>query len=614
MCGIIGVTGLADRLSVVIDGLRALEYRGYDSAGVALVDRSGEVWRRRAAERARSIDKLTAMVAEAPSSLGAAIGHTRWATHGAPTEQNAHPHLDCSRSIALVHNGIIENHRELAGALAAEGHVLASQTDSEVLVHLVEAEMGAGAPPAEALRRCLHKIRGDFAVALVFASAPDTLVAARRTSPLIIGRTPQGGIVASDIAAALATTRELYQLGDDEVAEVRPDGLQVMDATGDGVDLRPLVVTWDIEAARKGGHPDFMSKEMAEQPVAVAETLLGRVEPSGHIELEELALAAAELREIDRVVLVGSGSSYHACLAARHAVESLAKLPAEADIASEFRYRDAALSATTLVIAVSQSGETVDTLHALREARRRGARVIALCNVVDSVMAREADGVLYTRAGPEIGVASTKCHLVQHALLDVFAAYLAQVKGRLDAAQSRRLAGAFASLPQAVTATLARSDAFAEVARAFARARDFYFLGRGRGFTVAAEGALKLKELAYVRAEAYPAGEMKHGPISLIEPGSIVVVIANRSPVWEKVMANVEEMRARGATLIGVVEVEDDESARRFDATLAVEPVLDLLSPIVGVLPLQRIAYEIARARGNDVDRPRNLAKVVTVE
>ncbi|HUZ20121.1 MAG TPA: glutamine--fructose-6-phosphate transaminase (isomerizing) [Acidimicrobiales bacterium] len=615
MCGIIGVTGSSDSLSVLLAGLASLEYRGYDSAGIVIVDEeAGELWRIRAAERARSIEKLAARADGAPGGGGAAIGHTRWATHGAPTEENAHPHLDCSGRIAIVHNGIIENHRELAERLRASGHTMVSATDTEVFVHLVEEERATGCSLVEAVRRCLAVVRGDFAVAFVDLDDPEVIVAARRTSPLIIGWSDGVGILASDIAAALATTRELHQIGDDQVVELRRDGFSVISATGEAVEPLRLHVTWDVAAAQKGGYPDFMSKEIFEQPVAVGDTLLGRVSADGSTELEELALSDDELRAFERVMVVACGSSYHAGLVGRQAIETWARMPAETDIASEFRYRDSVLDERTLVVVVSQSGETIDTLHAMQEARRRGARVVALTNVVDSVMAREADGALYTRAGPEIGVASTKCHLAQLVMLQAFALHLARVRATLDDGARREIAGTLLGLPDAVAVALASSEQYAEVALRFKDVHDFYFLGRGAGLPVALEGALKLKELAYVRAEAYPAGEMKHGPISLIEPGAVVVVVATRHPLWEKVMANVEEMKARGATVVAVVDQGDSETAGHVDAVLEVPHVLELCSPVVDVLPLQRFAYEIARARGNDVDRPRNLAKVVTVE
>jgi len=614
VCGIIGATGAGEPFGVIAAGLAALEYRGYDSAGLAVVDAEhGRLFRVRAAERARSLERLELARASAPAA-GAAIGHTRWATHGPPTEENAHPHLDCTGRVAIVHNGIIENHRELAAELEARGHARASATDSEVLAHLLEEEIGEGRCLGEALRRAAGRLRGDFAVAAISTSEPDCIVATRSSAPLIVGLTDSLGLVASDVAALLATTRRLYALGDGEVATIRPGSLEVVGPDGAPVVPVPLAVDWDVAAARKGGYPDFMSKEMHEQPLALAETLLGRVGPAGETELEELELREADLASLRRVVFVACGSSFHAGLVARQAVEAWARLPAEADIASEFRYREPVLEPGTLVVAISQSGETADTLHAVREARRRGAAVLALTNVVGSVMAREADGALYTRAGPEVGVASTKCHLAQLALLEAFALHLARVRGALGGERLRSIARALRALPDAVAASLARAADYEAVARRFAGVEDFYFLGRRAGLPVALEGALKLKELAYVRAEAYPAGEMKHGPISLIEPGAVVVVVATRSALWEKLMSNVAEMQARGATVVAVAEEGDAETARRVDAVLEVPAVCELCSPVVDVVPLQFFAYTIARARGNDVDRPRNLAKVVTVE
>jgi glucosamine--fructose-6-phosphate aminotransferase (isomerizing) len=420
--------------------------------------------------------------------------------------------------------------------------------------------------------------------------------------------------VSSDVAAALATTRELYALEDDEIAEVRPDGITVRTVDGTIITPSPISVAWGVRQAMKGGYPDFMSKEIHEQPNAVRDTLLGRLTPSGRTEIEELELDDAVLASFRRVVFVACGSSYNASLVARLAVERWAGLPVDAEVASEFRYRAPVLDESTLVVAVSQSGETVDTLHAMREARARGATVVALTNVVDSVMSREADAVLYTRAGPEIGVASTKCHLAQLAMLEAFALHLGRVRGTISGGELLITVGALLALPDALERTLARVDIFNATAEGFADVRDFYFLGRQAGFPVALEGALKLKELAYVRAEAYPAGEMKHGPISLIEPGAVVVIAATRSPLWEKVMANVEEMRARGATILAVADEDDEETAGLVDAVFEVPSVLELCSPIVSVVPLQCLAYTVARARGNDVDRPRNLAKVVTVE
>ncbi len=613
MCGIIGVTGAPDPCRVLLDGLALLEYRGYDSAGVALVDGAG-IWRTRDAVRGRSLEALEAAATDAPSGMRAGVGHTRWATHGAPVERNAHPHCDCTGTVAIVHNGIIENYRELGDKLAAEGHVWTSETDSEVVAHLLEAELTTGASLAEALRRCVGDLRGDFAIAAVSAAEPDVIAAARRTSPLILGRVDGTCLVASDISALLGTTRTLFQLGDDEIAEVRPGSITVVGADGSERALEPLEVGWDVVAAQRDGYDDFMSKEIHEQPRALADSLLGRLHADGSTELEELRLAETGLDQVERVVLVGCGSAYYACLSGRIALEHLARMPAEVEIASEFRYRDAVLGERTLVVAVSQSGETVDTFHALREAKRRGAQTLALTNVVDSLLAREADGALYTRAGPEIGVASTKCHAAQIAMLELFALHLAKRRGTVDEEKGRELATAMLALPGLVERAIGRMEDYLSVAKRLAQVQDVYFLGRHLGYGIALEGALKLKELAYVRAEAYPAGEMKHGPIALIDDRAVVVAIATRGHLWEKVMANIAEVKARGATVVVVCDEGDEVTEAVADHVLEIPPVTELLSPVVAIVPLQALAYGVARARGNDVDRPRNLAKVVTVE
>ena len=615
MCGIFGITGTAEPLGAILTGLGSLEYRGYDSAGVAFVDpESGELRVVRVAELTRSVEKLRSMIADVAVTGGAAVGHTRWATHGAPSERNAHPQVDCTGTVAIVHNGIIENHRELAAALVANGHVLVSDTDTEVIAHLVEAEIAGGAGLREAVRRSMAVLRGDFALAVVALGEPDTIVVARRTSPIVIGLTDHVGLVASDIAALVGTTRELYLLGDDEVAEIRPGSVEACDLVGDPVELRRHEVSWSVADAKKDGYDDYMSKEIHEQPHAIAQTLLGRLTADGATEIEELQIAPDVLAAYSRLLFLGCGSSYHAALVGRQSVETWARVHADAEISSEFRYRHSVVGPETLVVAVSQSGETVDSLHAIREARRRGAAVITVSNVVDSVMARESDGVCYTHAGPEIGVASTKCHIAQLALLQVLALHLARARGTIDGAEERSVADGLASMPALVARAVARSDEYMDVARRFAAVDDVYFLGRRSGLPIAMEGALKLKELAYVRAEAYPAGEMKHGPISLIEPGVVVVVVATRSGLWEKVMANVEEMRARGATIVAIADEGDGETAGLVDAVLEVPPTLELLTPIVAAVSTQCFAYAIARARGNEVDRPRNLAKVVTVE
>jgi glucosamine--fructose-6-phosphate aminotransferase (isomerizing) len=546
--------------------------------------------------------------------MAAGIGHTRWATHGAAVEHNAHPLCDCTGKVAIVHNGIIENYQEIWEKLRAEGHTRSTETDSEVVAHMLERELATGAGLAEALRRCVGELRGDFALAAVCTDEPEVIAAARRTSPLILGLSDTCGLVASDIAALLGTTRNLFQLADDEIAEVRPGSISIVGLDALPRELEALEVTWDLVAAQRDGYDDFMSKEIHEQPRALGDTLMGRLHPDGTTELEELALTRAELGEIDRVVLVGCGSAYYACLSGRIALENWAHMPAEVEIASEFRYRQAILGERTLVVAVSQSGETVDTFHALREARRRGARTIALTNVVDSLLAREADGVLYTRAGPEIGVASTKCHASQIAMLQLLALHFARQRGTLEEDEGRELARGLLGLPGLVGKAIARMDGYIAVARTMAEVQDVYFLGRGVGYGVALEGALKLKELAYVRAEAYPAGEMKHGPIALIDDKAVVVAIATRGRLWEKVMANIAEVKARGATVVALCDEGDTDTGAVADHTLEIPAVPELLSPVVAIVPLQALAYGVARERGNDVDRPRNLAKVVTVE
>jgi glucosamine--fructose-6-phosphate aminotransferase (isomerizing) len=613
MCGIIGVTGASDPAAVVLRGLEILEYRGYDSAGIAIAEPGApQVWRRRVAERARSLAVLGPLLADAP--VGSAVGHTRWATHGGPTEGNAHPHLDCTGRIALVHNGIIENHRILAAGLVDAGHTLASETDTEVVAHLLEDRIADGLGLAEAVRVTIPLLEGDFAFAVVAVDEPEVLVAARRAAPLIVGVTPTAGVVGSDIAALLSVTRDLYLLEDDEVAEVRPGAIVVTDGAGNVVLPERLTVTWSVEDAQKDGYPDYMSKEIREQPRAVAETLFGRVRADGSTEIEELAIPEEQLVGIDRVVLVACGSSYHTSLLGRIAIERLARLPAEVEIASEFRFRDTVLDAHTLVVVVSQSGETLDTLHALRHARALGAVTIAMTNVVDSVMAREADGVLYTHAGPEIGVAGTKCTLAQIALLGAFALHLARIRGVGSTAERAHEADELLAAPTLLGEVLERVPTYEATAARFAAYEHVFFLGRQSGFPIALEGALKLKELAYVRAEAYPAGELKHGPIALIDDSSLVIAVITNPAMREKVLANVAEVRARGAVVIAVGVDGDDGVAEVADAVFAVPAAGSLVEPMVDIVPLQCLAYAIATARGNDVDRPRNLAKVVTVE
>jgi glutamine---fructose-6-phosphate transaminase (isomerizing) len=613
MCGIIGVTGEADAVPLLLGGLHQLEYRGYDSAGVAMVVDDG-VWRARAAGGTDSVAKLADLTSDAPTGHAAAIGHTRWATHGSPTAENAHPHVDCTGRIALIHNGIIENHAELRAELESSGHTLVSATDTEVMVHLIESRVAEGDSLAEATRAVLRRLRGSFSVAVISADEPDTIVAACRLTPLVLGLEDGMTLLASDIPALIGHTRRVYTLADDQLAVLTPGALAVTTLDGEPVEPEQRTITWDLEAAQKGGYEDFMSKEIEEQPTAVADTLLDRRGADGELILDEMRLGVEELRGIDKVFIVACGSSYHAALVAKYAIEHWVKVPVEVDIASEFRYRDPVLNERTLCVGVSQSGETLDTSEAMREAARLGAKVLVVSNVVDSSMARAADGVLYTRAGPEIGVASTKCHLAQIVALEVLGLYLAQVLGAQPTSSIDEVLNDMENLPALVTEALARVGDVDDVASKLTDARDVFFLGRHVGFPVALEGALKLKELAYLRAEGYPAGELKHGPIALIEPGTVVVGIATRNPLWEKMLSNVAEVRSRGATVVLLADDGDEESAAAADHVLWVPPTAPLLAPVVGVVPLQQLAYRLARLHGHDPDRPRNLAKTVTVE
>ncbi len=613
MCGIIGVIGEPDALPLMLGALHQLEYRGYDSAGVAMVI-DGEIWRARAADGKRSVAELAVITAGAPAGHSAAIGHTRWATHGHPTPENAHPHVDCTGRLALIHNGIIENHAELRADLVADGHVMTSATDTEVMAHLIERHMAAGLSLTEATRAMLRSVRGAFSIAVIHADEPERIVAARRSTPMVLGLGDGRAYLASDIPALLGHTRELFALGDDELAVLTPGAIVVTTLDGDEVVPEQLHITWDIEAAQKGGYDDFMSKEMHEQPQAVANTLLDRRGPGGELVLDEMRLSADDLRQIDKVCIVACGSSYHSALVAKYAIEHWVKLPTEVDIASEFRYRDPVLTERTLCVGVSQSGETLDTSEAMREAARLGAKVLVVSNVVDSSMARAADGVLYTRAGPEICVASTKCHVAQIVALEILGLTLAQYQGTMAPTEIAAVLAEMERLPGLVEQALQRVSDVDDVAGKLVDARDFFFLGRHVGFPMALEGALKLKELAYLRAEGYPAGELKHGPIALIEPGTVVVGIATRNRLQEKLLSNIAEVHSRGATVVLVADDGDEEAASVADHVLWVPPTDPMLSPVVGVVPLQQLAYRLARLHGHDVDRPRNLAKTVTVE
>ncbi len=676
MCGIVAITskggGGGGLALALVERLSRLEYRGYDSAGIALVlegaNASQSIYRARAAVASRSLDELKKHLDSAPAGLAAAttgIGHTRWATHGRPSEQNAHPHLGCATAppgqagqagqagkageagapraypeVAIVHNGIVENWRELAGELERKGHELSSETDSEVVAHLLEEELAltssssvAPAPPAPssppatlsplavALGRVAQRLAGSYAIAAVAAGFP-TIAIARRLSPIVIGISGDAGggtgtvMAASDIPALIGMADRCFVLEDDEVAELNgtAGGFVVAGLDGEPRDPVEITVRWDMEQARKGGYADFMGKELHEQPQAISDTLRGRFNTPEGMALDEMRLSEDELREVDKIFVAACGSSYYASLVGKSALEHWAGLPAEIEIASEFRYRDPILTGRSLVLGVSQSGETVDTLQAVRLARQGHAKVLAVSNVVDSSITRMADGVLYTRAGPEIAVAATKTFSTQVVAFSLLAMYLARLRGLLYPEEVTRLAGDLTGLPALVRAALDREDEVRKVAEELAERRDLFYIGRGAGYPVALEGALKMKEIAYLRAEAYPAGELKHGAIALIEPGTAVVAVATRGRLWEKMMSNISEVKSRGATVVAVVEEGDAETASYVDRSLYVPPSRPLLSAAVDVVPLQLLAYHVARARGCDVDRPRNLAKTVTVE
>jgi glutamine---fructose-6-phosphate transaminase (isomerizing) len=609
MCGIVGYVGTRPAIDVLIPGLERLEYRGYDSAGLA-VHADGALATVKQAGRIADLERVLAVAAPVTGTSG--IGHTRWATHGPPTTGNAHPHRDCTGAVVVVHNGIIENWTELKRELIQRGHAFASDTDTEVVAHMVE-EM-ADRPLADAVREVMRRAEGAMALAVMRAGSPDLIVGARRGSPLVVGIGEGENFLASDIPAFLEHTRRMLVVDDDRVVEVRPDGVTITDLDGEAVDPPERLIEWDLEAAEKGGYPTFMLKEIHEQPQAIADTLRGRVDELGMVRLRELEVPDQMLRMIDKVFVIACGTSYHAALMAKYAIERWTRLPVEIDIASEFRYRDPVLDGRSLVIGISQSGETVDTLAAVRYARAQGSVVIGVSNVVDSALARESDAVLYTRAGPEIGVAATKTFTTQLVAMQLLGLHLARVRGSLDNGSIEHLVSELMGLPERVAKVLTLDDTIRGYAEDWKDVRDYFFLGRSGDFPVAMEGALKLKEIAYVRAEGYPAGEMKHGPIALIEPGVVVVGVATDTHIRAKTLSNIEEMRARGATIFMVVEEGDEASAAVADRVVAVPQAPDLICTVTAVVPLQLLAYHVATARGLDVDKPRNLAKTVTVE
>ncbi len=613
MCGIIGYLGPRSATTVVIAGLRRMEYRGYDSAGIAVVDHGHLAARKKAGK----IANLDALLAESPlpaSTLG--IGHTRWATHGGPTDENAHPHLHGDR-VALIHNGIIENSAVLRAELEAMGVEFSSSTDTEAAAHLLGIEVEKGADLADAMRVVTNRLQGAFTLVAIDSAEPDRLVAARRNSPLVVGLGDGETFVASDVAAFIEYTRDALELGQDQVVDVSPAGVLVTDFAGNAVEAKPFRVTWDLSAAEKSGYDWFMRKEIYEQPKAVADTLLGRLTETGELRLDELHISEAELRSIDKIIIVACGSAYYAGMVAKYAIEHWTRIACEVEIASEFRYRDPIITRSTLVLTISQSGETADTLMAIRHAREQHAKVIAICNTNGATIPRESDAVLYTHAGPEIGVASTKGFLTQVAACYLLGLYLAQVRGTKYADEIQVVLAELHRTPEKIQQVLDSLDPIKDLAAKLMNHQSVVLLGRHTGYPVALEGALKLKELSYIHAEGFPAGELKHGPIALIDQGLPVFVVVppqGRDQLHDKVVSNIQEVRARGAFTIVLAEEGDDEVEPYADVLFRLPRVPTLLQPLVATVPLQMFACELATLKGYDVDQPRNLAKSVTVE
>ena len=609
MCGIVGYVGPERAAPILLEGLRKLEYRGYDSAGLAIHDG-------KALELIRAVGKLDNLsrAIEGKKLDGTTgIGHTRWATHGRPSEPNAHPHL--AGDVAVVHNGIIENHLELKRELEQDGVRFQSDTDTEIVAHLINRAVAKGGTLFDAVRTALGRTRGAYALAVASSKEPDRIVAAKNASPLVIGLADGATLCGSDIPALLGHTRKMLFMEDNEMAELTRDGVRLETIAGERVKRAPRHIDWSPVQAEKGGYKHFMLKEIFEQPRAIEDTLRGRILlEAGDLVDAEFGLDAEVARGIERVYFIACGTSYHAALAGRHWIEQIARMPAQCELASEVRYRDPVFTSKDLVVAVSQSGETADTLAALKTAREQGARILALANVVDSAIPRAAHGALYTHAGPEIGVASTKCFTTQLAAMLLLATYIGRRRGALDAGKTREILQALVELPNEMRSALERKDSVWEVARRWQHADHMLFLGRGLGFPIALEGALKLKEISYAHAEGYAAGEMKHGPIALIDENMPVVVVMPHDGHYEKTLGNVQEVRARDGRVIAIATDGDEEAKKLAEHVLYVPKVPHAVIPLVTVLPLQLLAYYIADLKGTDVDQPRNLAKTVTVE
>jgi len=617
MCGIVGYIGNRKAVPIILDGLRRLEYRGYDSAGIAVLNGDNHLSVRRASGKLRNLEEA---IRVNPLDGPYGIGHTRWATHGRPTEENAHPHRDCTGDIVVVHNGIIENYLQLKHQLQLEGHKFVTETDTEVIAHLVEKYYEGNLE--EAVRKAVKELTGVFALGIIASSDPNKIVAARSGPPVVIGLGDGEYFVASDVPAILSHTRDMFFLADGDLAVLTPEGVHLTDFNGRSIKRQVSHILWDPIMAEKGGYKHFMLKEIFEQPRAIRDTMLGRVgQESGRIFLDELDISSKTFREFESVKIVSCGTSWHAALAGKFMIERLAKLPVEVDYSSEFRYRDPLTGPGDLTILITQSGETADTIAAMRESRAKGSKTLGICNVVGSMIAREANGTIYTHAGPEIGVASTKAFTAQLTALFLFAVHLGLVRGKLDLDHSKQLLNDLTLMPGKLEALLTRDEETEDLAKEYHRAHDFLFLGRGIHYPIALEGALKLKEISYIHAEGYPAGEMKHGPNALIDEDLPVVILATRDKTdpgsvlrYEKTLSNLKEVKARSGTVIAIATDGDEEIREAADHVLYVPDAPELLSPILEVVPCQLLAYHIAVRRGCDVDQPRNLAKSVTVE
>ena len=609
MCGIVGYVGPRSAAPIVLDGLKRLEYRGYDSAGIAIRTEDGQTLIQK---RAGKLSNLTDHLNGNTPTSGIGIGHTRWATHGAPNDTNAHPHVDCTGKVALIHNGIIENYRELGDRLRASGHKFVSETDTETLAHLIEERYHGDL--VEAVRSALHDVAGAYAIGVMHTDHPDRIVGARKNVPLIVGLGEGEGFLASDVPAILPHTKRVVILQEGDVADITADAVHITTLDGQAVERDVTEIRWSLQAAEKGGFPHFMLKEIYEQPHALQEALRGRIDASGALRLPELEAIDDRLARIERVYLLACGSAHFASAVGAHFIQQWARLPANAEIGSEMRYSPPPIDDRTLVISVTQSGETADTLAPHKMAKEAGATVVAVTNVVGSAVTREADAVCYLQAGPEIAVVATKTFVTQVTLLAMIALHIARLRGTLGNRELRTHGLALRALPGLAAETLRRSAEIKKLAQRCARAEHFLFIGRGVGFPTAMEGALKLKEVSYVHAEGYAAGELKHGPIALLDRTVPLVAIATRSATYEKVVSNVSEVRAREAPVIAVATDGDDQIGRYANDVLFVPETLEALSPILAILPLQLLAYEVAVARGTDVDQPRNLAKSVTVE